>query len=78
MGRLVRVEKSAKGLGRGCETVGGDELRGAHPGPIVSQDRDAIESHLGELDAETRKWLRRDIPVWRTGGGFRQWRVCGL
>lgn len=55
LGRLVRVEKPAKGLGRGCETVGGDERGGSHPGPVVSEDRGCHRVALGRIgcgDAE--------------------------
>ena len=42
------------------------------PAKVCRQVADALESHLGELDAEQRRWLRPQIRVWRTGGGFRQ------
>ena len=43
------------------------------PATLCRQVVDALEAHLGELDGEQRRWLRPQIRVWRTGGGFRQW-----
>ena len=43
------------------------------PATVCRQVADALAAHLGELDGEQRKWLRPQIRVWRTGGGFRQW-----
>ena len=52
-----------------AETNDGERI----PARLCHKIADAIESHLGELDKETRRWLRPGIKVWRTGGGFRQW-----
>jgi hypothetical protein len=38
-----------------------------------SQVADAIETHLGEVNDEDRRWLEKQIPFWRYSGGFEQW-----
>ncbi len=52
-----------------AETNDGERI----PAKSCRQIADAIESHLGELDADTLEILQADIPLWRTSGGFRQW-----
>jgi hypothetical protein len=33
---------------------------------------DAIEAHLDELEESDRHWIEKDIILWRTCGGFKQ------
>lgn len=52
-----------------AETNDGERI----PARLCRQIADVIEAHLDEWDADSQELMRSDIPVWRTGGGFRQW-----
>lgn len=54
------------------------ELSGMNDGATISEATclkiaDAIEAHLDELNVEDRGWLKPDIALWRTCGGYEQW-----
>ena len=54
------------------------ELAGTNDGAIISEATcleiaDAIEKNLNTLSAEDRNWLKNDIQLWRTCGGYEQW-----
>ena len=58
--------------------VNTSEFSGMNDGEVISEETckkvaDAIEAHLDELDKEHREWLKDDIALWRTCGGYRQY-----
>lgn len=55
-----------------------NEFDGLNDGKLISAKTcrkvaDAIESHLPEIPEEHREWLKDDIELWRTCGGYQQW-----
>lgn len=54
------------------------EFDGMNDGKLISAKTcravaDAIEKHLPELPPDEQEWLKDDIELWRTCGGYRQW-----
>ena len=54
-----------------------NEFKGMNDGDPISKETclkvaDTIEQHLDELEPRDQKWLKDDIVLWRTCGGYEQ------
>lgn len=59
----------------GVDTI---EFSGFNDGDLISEETckkvaDAIEKNLHTLDEEDQTWLKEDIILWRTCGGYYQY-----